>query len=216
MHTYVCDTQMCGQRRSCPRSSDRPILNYVYNENPAQEPPQKEVIKNYGLSTSARVLARRAPEAEIQARSHQNRDSSEINDFTTFVVMPSAAGTENQRFWYDFYNVIENCKQHEKPINETTKNTVLFWHSFYKCFHDFWANGSAQRCPTRTPSDVDNDFATIFAIVNFRINRLVASFVLRCQEALHGTSTFKSKKKLQQQKAGSRAGRNRRRVSSTF
>ena len=84
--------------RSSPRSSDRPILNYVNSENPAQEPPQQDVITNYGLSESARVLARRAPEAEIQARSRQSRDSSKIDNVTTYVVVPSAAITGKQRF----------------------------------------------------------------------------------------------------------------------
>ena len=98
MHTYVCDTHMCGQRRSSPRSPDWPILSYVYSENPAQEPPQQEVNQNCGVSKSARVLARRAPEGEIQARSRQSRDSSKIDNVTTYVVVPSAAITEKQRF----------------------------------------------------------------------------------------------------------------------
>ena len=115
---------MCGQRRSSPRSSDRPVWKYVYSENPAQEPPQQEVIKNYGLSESARVLARRAPEAEIQARSRQSRDSSKIDNVTTYVVVPSAAVTENNAFDTIFAVVIGNHKNMKNASMKQQKNTL--------------------------------------------------------------------------------------------
>ena len=38
---------------------------------------------------------------------------------------------KNNAFDTIFTVVIESHKQHEKPSNETTQNTVLFWHSFY-------------------------------------------------------------------------------------
>ena len=77
-------------------------------------------------------------------------------------------------------------------------------------------NHPAQGCHPRAPRDQDNNFDTILTMVNFRSNNSVASFVLRCQEASHGSSTFKAKTKPQQQIAETRGPQNRRRVKSIF
>ena len=60
--------------------------------------PSQGSSKKDDLSESGRMLARGAPDAEIQAKSRQSREPSKINNLTTCVVMPSAAGTEKQRF----------------------------------------------------------------------------------------------------------------------
>ena len=50
----------------------------------------------------------------------------------------------------------------------------------------FFENYPAQGCRhPGAPRDQNSDFCMIFTMVNFRSNDSVASFVLRCQEALH-------------------------------
>ena len=52
----------------------------------------------------------------------------------------------------------------------------------------------AQGHHQRAPRDADNDFEMIFTIANFGSNDFVASFVVRLQEAIDGTSTSGAEK----------------------
>ena len=80
----------------------------------------------------------------------------------------------------------------------------------------FCAHHPAQGCHPRAPRDHKSNFNMVFTMMNFKSNDSIASFVLRCQEALHGTPTFEAERELQQQILETRGGRNRRRASSTF
>lgn len=64
--------------------------------------------------------------------------------------------------------------------------------------------------------DENNTFDMISTMANFRSYDSVASFILRCQGAPYGIPTFDAKKKLQQQRTGSREPRNHRRLTSSY
>ena len=123
---------------------------------------------------------------------------------------------KNNDFDTSFTVVNENQKNTKVASMKLSKNTLQFWHSFYKCFHDFYENHTAQRWPMRAPRSQNIDFDTIFTVVNFKSNGFVRSFSMRCQEALDGSTTFESKTRLQQQMPGFARDTNRRRVTSSY
>ena len=123
---------------------------------------------------------------------------------------------KNNDFDTSFTVANENRKTTKVASMKLTKNSFQFWHSIYKCFHDFYENHAAQRWPIRAPRSQNHDFDTIFTVVIFKSGRFVRSFSMRCQEALDGSTTSESIKELQQQRAVSQPAPNRRRVTSSY
>ena len=123
---------------------------------------------------------------------------------------------KNNDFDSSFTVVNENPRNTKVASMKLTKNSLQFWHSIYKCFHDFYENHTAQGWPIRARRSQNHDFDLIFIVVIFKSASFVRSFSIRCQEALDGSTTSESKNELQQQKTNPRADTNRRRVTSSY
>ena len=68
---------------------------------------------------------------------------------------------KNNDFDTSFTVINENLRNTKVASMKPSKNTLQFWRGFYKCFHDFYDNHTAQRWPMRATYCQNNDFDTI-------------------------------------------------------